>query len=185
MRFLLTTLLLTTCFCSSPEARPLPVSPPLHTHLLLNTPLDEETPGDGSVTSQLVQYARKHLARRYRSGGTSTGGFDCSGFTRYCFSHFGISLPHSSAAQGTVGKPVEKHEAKVGDLIFFNGHRAGGSRIGHVGMIVAVTGQQIKFIHSAWNGGVRYDYLHAAYYARRFRSIRRVVGLLTAPQSAE
>ncbi len=175
MRFLLLTLLLTTCLLSSPEARPLPISPSIHPQLRLSHLVFDEAPGDGSMATQLVQYARKHLYRRYRSGGTSTAGFDCSGFTRYCFQHFGISLPHSSAAQGKVGRLIDKAEANVGDLIFFNGHRAGGSHIGHVGMIVAVNGQQIKFIHSAWNGGIRYDYLHAPYYARRFRSIRRVL----------
>lgn len=69
-------------------------------------------------------------------------------------------------------------DVQPGDLIFFNGHRAGGQRIGHVGMVVRVSGKQVKFIHSAWNGGVRYDYLHADYYARRFRGVRRVVNLL-------
>jgi murein DD-endopeptidase / murein LD-carboxypeptidase len=130
------------------------------------------------VVSQVLQFATKHLNLRYRSGGTSRNGFDCSGFTRYCYQQFGVRLPHSSAAQGTVGVSVDRRDVQPGDLVFFNGHRAGGSRIGHVGMVVGVSGQQVKFIHSAWNGGVRYDYLHADYYARRFRSVRRVVNLL-------
>jgi murein DD-endopeptidase / murein LD-carboxypeptidase len=180
MRVLLLLLFLTSSILSRMEARPLPVSATRHPALPISFALTD-APVDGNKTDRLVSYARQHLARRYRSGGTSVGGFDCSGFTRFCFSRVGISLPHSSAAQGTVGRAVEKQDAQAGDLIFFNGHRAGGSRIGHVGMIVAVTGRQIKFIHSAWNGGVRYDYLHADYYARRFRSIRRVMGRLSAP----
>ncbi len=130
------------------------------------------------LVGDVLSFARKHLAIRYRSGGTTTRGFDCSGFTRFCFSHFGISLPHSSAAQGNVGQPVAKTEAQPGDLILFKGHSAGGSRIGHVGLITEVIGDRIKFIHSAWNGGVRYDYLHADYYQRRFVGVRRVVHLL-------
>lgn len=130
------------------------------------------------MVSNLLGFARKHLTIRYRSGGTTTRGFDCSGFTRFCFSQFGISLPHSSAAQGTVGRPVDKSDAQPGDLIVFKGHSAGGSRIGHVGLITEVVGNRIKFIHSAWNGGVRYDYLHADYYQRRFMGVRRVLHLL-------
>ncbi|WP_019990805.1 C40 family peptidase [Rudanella lutea] len=130
------------------------------------------------LVGEVINYAKKHLSIRYRSGGTTPRGFDCSGFTRFCFSKFGIQLPHSSAAQGNVGQPVDKEEAKPGDLIFFKGHSASGSRIGHVGMITEVVGDKIKFIHSAWNGGIRYDYLHADYYQRRFVGVRRVVTLL-------
>ncbi|WP_460984151.1 C40 family peptidase [Spirosoma fluminis] len=130
------------------------------------------------LVGDVINFAKKHLTIRYRSGGTSTHGFDCSGFTRFCFNHFGITLPHSSAAQGNVGMPIEKTEAQPGDLILFKGHSSGGSRIGHVGLITEVIGDRIKFIHSAWNGGVRYDYLHADYYHRRFVGVRRVMHLL-------
>ena len=41
-----------------------------------------------------------------------------------------------------------------------------------------MVGNRIKFIHSAWSGGIRYDYLHADYYQRRFMGVRRVVTLL-------
>lgn len=130
------------------------------------------------LVKEVIGFAKDHLSTRYRSGGTTTHGFDCSGFTRFCFKHFGVMLPHSSAAQGNIGEPITKNEAQPGDLILFNGHSAGGNRIGHVGLITEVIGDQIKFIHSAWNGGVRYDYLHASYYQRRFVSVRRVTHLL-------
>ena len=128
--------------------------------------------------SDLIDFAKEHLSTRYRAGGTTTSGFDCSGFTRFCYNKFGLSLPHSSAAQGAVGEAVTKDEAQPGDLILFKGHSAAGSRIGHVGLITEVIGDQIKFIHSAWNGGVRYDYLRASYYQQRFMGIRRVTHLL-------
>ena len=137
-------------------------------------PFYEQIPLVGNV----IDFARKHLSTRYRSGGTSTGGFDCSGFTRFCFSKFGLSLPHSSAAQGNVGEFIEKTDAQPGDLILFKGHSASGNRIGHVGLITEVIGDRVKFIHSAWNGGVRYDYLHADYYQRRFMGVRRVIHLI-------
>lgn len=130
------------------------------------------------LVNDVINYAKEHLSIRYRSGGTTTRGFDCSGFTRFCFTKFGISLPHSSAAQGSVGEAVDKEAAQPGDLILFKGHSAGGNRIGHVGLITEVIGDQVKFIHSAWNGGVRYDYLNASYYQRRFMGVRRVAHLL-------
>lgn len=131
------------------------------------------------LVSNVINFAKQHLSARYRSGGTSPrSGFDCSGFTRFCFNKFGITLPHSSAAQGNVGIKIDPNEAQPGDLIFFKGHSSAGSRIGHVGLITEVIGNRVKFIHSAWNGGVRYDYLHASYYQRRFIGVRRVVNLL-------
>lgn len=135
------------------------------------------------LVNDVISFAKQHLSIRYRSGGTTRKGFDCSGFTRFCYSHFGIALPHSSAAQGNVGHSVDKEEAQPGDLILFKGHSAKGSRIGHVGMITEVIGDQIKFIHSAWNGGVRYDYLRADYYQRRFVDIRRVATPLASNES--
>ena len=130
------------------------------------------------LVKDVISFAKEHLSIRYRSGGTTTRGFDCSGFTRFCYNKFGIALPHSSAAQGNVGEAIDKEAARPGDLILFKGHSSGGSQIGHVGLITEVIGDQIKFIHSAWNGGVRYDYLDASYYQRRFMGIRRVAHLL-------
>lgn len=147
------------------------IKPTVHS---IEKPFYEQIP----LVSNVVSFAKKHLRTRYRSGGTTTRGFDCSGFTRFCFNQFGIVLPHSSAAQGSVGQAIAKFDAQPGDLILFKGHRAGDSRVGHVGLITDVVGNRIQFIHSAWNGGVRYDYLHADYYQRRFMGVRRVVHLL-------
>ncbi|GAB3991495.1 hypothetical protein GCM10028807_21640 [Spirosoma daeguense] len=131
------------------------------------------------LVKEVIGFAKEHLYTRYRSGGMTTHGFDCSGFTRFCFNHFGLLLPHSSAAQGNVGEAIDKEQAQPGDLILFKGHSSKGSRIGHVGLITEVIDNQIKFIHSAWNGGVRYDYLSADYYKRRFVGVRRVAHMLT------
>lgn len=87
-------------------------------------------------------------------------------------------LPHSSAAQGMLGEAIPKAAALPGDLIFFKGHNASSSRIGHVGIITEVNDRTIRFIHSAHNGGVRYDTIDALYYKKRFVGIRRVIGWL-------
>lgn len=135
----------------------------------------KDTLQSASMSAELLTFAKKHLSLRYRSGGTSKKGFDCSGFVRYCFSHFGFTLPHSSAAQISHGIKVNVEQAKAGDLIFFKGHNAGSQRVGHVGLIVDVKNNYVKFIHSAWKGGVRYDFLNADYYKKRFVGIRRVI----------
>lgn len=123
----------------------------------------------------LVSFATRHLHIPYRSGGSSKKGFDCSGFVRYCFNQWNITLPHSSAAQAEHGEAVELDDAKPGDLIFFKGNSTKSKRIGHVGIITEVTPGYVKFIHSAWKGGIRYDLLNAAYYSKRFVAIKRMI----------
>jgi cell wall-associated NlpC family hydrolase len=93
-----------------------------------------------SVTgSSIVAYAKKFIGIPYKTGGTTTSGFDCSGFTKYVYSHFNISLPHSANSQTSKGTVVSKANLRVGDLVFF-----GDSSISHVGMYVG----NGKIIHS-------------------------------------
>lgn len=70
----------------------------------------------------IVAEARKHVGTPYVHGGTSPGAFDCSGFTSYVFSKFGVNLPPSSGAQRNVGRQVSASEARPGDLVWWPGH---------------------------------------------------------------
>jgi cell wall-associated NlpC family hydrolase len=145
-------------------------------HSLAQAPKLREAAADTlNPIQSLVSFATRHLHIPYRSGGSSKKGFDCSGFVRYCFNQWDITLPHSSAAQAEHGEAVELDEAKPGDLIFFKGNNTKSKRIGHVGIITEVAPGYVKFIHSAWKGGIRYDLLNAAYYSKRFVAIKRMM----------
>lgn len=68
------------------------------------------------------------------SGETPEGGFDCSGFTRYVYGKFGISLPHQSGQQRSYGSEVSMDDIAPGDLVCYSGHVAiyiGDGRIVH------------------------------------------------------
>lgn len=56
----------------------------------------------------------------YLYGGSTTAGFDCSGFTQYAFGSVGVSLPRTASAQYSASTKISQSEAKPGDLVFFN-----------------------------------------------------------------
>lgn len=122
---------------------------------------------------QLIHNASENLGTRYRSGGTTEEGFDCSGLMFSTFKKFNITLPRSSHEMAQIGREIDSNNAKKGDLIFFK--TFGGSRISHVGMITEINGDEIKFIHSSTSLGVIISSTNESYYKRTFAQINRVL----------
>ncbi len=118
----------------------------------------------GSQT-RFIGFASRLLGVPYTYGGTSpASGFDCSGFTRYLYAHFGVELPHYSAAQYGLGQRVARAELEAGDLVFFDG-------LGHVG---AYLGGGL-FIHAPHTGSrVEVDTM-SGWYATRYDGARRIL----------
>ncbi|MDE7131691.1 MAG: C40 family peptidase [Lachnospiraceae bacterium] len=90
----------------------------------------------GSTGADVVKFAKQFVGNPYVYGGTSlTNGADCSGFVMSVYSNFGVSLPHSSAADRNVGAAVNGLEnAQPGDIICYSGHvgiYAGDGQIVH------------------------------------------------------
>ena len=79
---------------------------------------------DGNLGQQVADFALQFVGNPYVYGGTSlTNGADCSGFTLAVYSNFGVSLPHSAAAQNKKGTNVGSvANAVPGDLIYYSGH---------------------------------------------------------------
>ena len=125
------------------------------------------------LINQLIENATQNIGVRYRSGGTTKAGFDCSGLMICTFNSFDIKLPRSSIEQSRVGVKVNAEEAQKGDLIFFktNGRR----QINHVGMVVEVADGEIKFVHSSTHGGVMISSTKEAYYERNFSQVNRIL----------
>lgn len=119
-------------------------------------------------SNSLIGTAMACRGTHYVRGGTSRSGFDCSGFTRYVYAKYGVSLPHSSAAQAGKGTSVDKSDLKPGDLVFFQTYNRG---ISHVGIYIG----NGSFVHAASRGrGVRVDSLSSSYYSARYRGARRI-----------
>ncbi len=88
----------------------------------------ESTSESSSASSSgqaVVNYASQFVGNPYVYGGSSlTNGADCSGFVMSVYAHFGVSLPHSSAALRGVGRAVSASSMQPGDIVCYNGHVA-------------------------------------------------------------
>jgi cell wall-associated NlpC family hydrolase len=122
---------------------------------------------------QLINSASENLGVGYRGGGTTSDGFDCSGLIYSTFKKFDITLPRSSHQMATVGTKIDLKSAQKGDLIFFINR--GQRRINHVGMVVEVTDEEVKFIHSSTQSGVIISSTKEPYYNRTFVQLNRVL----------
>ncbi len=157
----------------APSLDPVPVPQPAGSPLpLLRTPsavrrhlrAKREAPTP-SLGERMVDYARHFVGVRYSWGGTSPRtGFDCSGFVRFVYAHFGISLAHSSFADRWLGKHIGRWDMRPGDLVFFDGG-------GHVGIYIG----HGRFIHAPHTGTVVRIETMAGWYSSRFDGARRVV----------
>ena len=125
------------------------------------------------LVRQLINSASENLGVGYRGGGTTSDGFDCSGLIYSTFKKFDITLPRSSHQMATVGTKIDLKSAQKGDLIFFINR--GQRRINHVGMVVEVTDEEVKFIHSSTQSGVIISSTKEPYYNRTFVQLNRVL----------
>ncbi|MBQ9601781.1 MAG: C40 family peptidase, partial [Neisseriaceae bacterium] len=109
------------------------------------------------------------LGVAYRFGGTTTAGFDCSGFIQYVFKKtYAVNLPRTSSVQATVGTHVDRAHLQKGDLVFFNTR---GNNISHVGMYVGNN----RFIHAPRTGKrIEITDLSNKYWNSKYVTARRI-----------
>lgn len=147
-----------------------------HQNEIVNSPkeVEELSPENMSKAEFLVAKASQHIGTRYRGGGTTSAGFDCSGLMFSTFKHIDMTLPRSSSSMAVgAGYKIDRSQAQKGDLIFFTTNGRGS--INHVGMITEINGDEIKFIHSSVQAGVIISSTEEPYYKKRFIQINRVL----------
>jgi len=127
-----------------------------------------ESAEPGEPQHDFVETALEYQGVRYRYGGMTTRGMDCSGLVARVLGRHGIDAPRTSRALYGIGTPVSKADLEPGDLVFFSTVRAG---VSHVGIYIGGN----RFIHaSSRGGGVRIDRLDTGYYRQRYVGARRV-----------
>ncbi len=121
------------------------------------------------ASAKLQKAVSSYLGVRYKYGGMSREGLDCSGFVSLVYKEvYGMSLPRSSGKQWKEGRIVPPATAVPGDLIFFRGGMFNG--INHVGIYMGGN----RFVHASSSNGVIYSTMTDPYYSRRFAAIRRM-----------
>jgi len=118
------------------------------------------------LRTKIIEEALNFLGVRYKFGGESKSGLDCSALTRLVYRVIGINLPNNSSSQFENGVPIKKEEALPGDLVFFKR----GGRIGHVGIYL---GNDL-FVHASFTlKRVVISSLSERYFKERFAGFRR------------
>lgn len=121
-----------------------------------------------SATNELAQAALNYVGVRYRFGGASPTGFDCSGLIYYTASKYmGVELPRVASSMANVGTSVQRSELQPGDLVFFNTR---GFRNSHVGIYLGNN----EFLHAPRTGTtVRVEKM-SNYWNKRYNGARRL-----------
>lgn len=128
-----------------------------------------------NIQQRLVNESEKLVGVRYRYGGTTPKGFDCSGFTGYVYKKAQIDITRSSAQQAKLGRKVRLNDATAGDLVFFTG--TGKNKISHVAMVVSNSRDGLVVIHSTSSKGVRKDNIsRSRYWKPKVLFARRILG---------
>ena len=118
-------------------------------------------------TSSLLTLSKRYLGVRYRWGGTTPAGFDCSGFLYYIYGRMGVSLPRTTFDMFEAGVPVPRDALQPGDILFFQTISPGPS---HAGIYIG----DGRFAHASSAGRrVQVTSMDDDYYTARYLGARR------------
>ncbi|AZK62500.1 bifunctional murein DD-endopeptidase/murein LD-carboxypeptidase [Pectobacterium versatile] len=120
------------------------------------------------IKSKLLSQYASWKGVRYRLGGDSRRGIDCSAFVQRTFrEQFGMDLPRSTYEQQEMGKQIQRSKLRVGDLVLFRA----GSTGRHVGIYLG----NDQFVHASTSSGVIISKMTEDYWNKRYQEGRRVL----------
>ena len=131
-------------------------------------------PISDSKTDRIIQQAQSFAGTRYKFGGTTKRGVDCSGLIYTAFGNENIVLPRISRDMAKRGKPVKAKDILKGDLLFFRTSKS-SKRINHVGLVTQAKDGEVYFIHATTSKGVLTSNLNERYWSRAYVTARRIL----------
>ena len=140
-------------------------------YITITTEPDVTETASSDLGAQIVAYAEEYLGTPYVLGGNGPNQFDCSGFTKYVYSHFGYTLNRTATDQLQNGVSVSKDELQPGDLVFFKYRTS--KPVSHVGIYIG----NGEFIHASTNRYVvQIDQMESGHYANVYVYARLIIG---------
>lgn len=119
-----------------------------------------------AVKNKLYSQYKNWKGVKYRMGGLTKNGIDCSGFVYRTFrSQLGINIPRSTELQSSSGKPIDKNKLKAGDLVFFKT----ATKVRHVGIYI----ENNNFLHASSSKGVMISKLDNVYWKSKYWMSKR------------
>jgi cell wall-associated NlpC family hydrolase len=140
----------------------------------INSDVIEAPKGNATKADNIINTALTFSGVRYKYGGTTRKGMDCSGLLYVSFSEHDVELPRTSSRMAERGTRIRVKDIEKGDLLFFKTTR-GSKRINHVGMVVTVENDEIKFIHASTSRGVTISSLRDGFWNQAFVKATRIL----------
>jgi len=122
----------------------------------------------------IVKYAKTFDGTRYKYGGTTKRGMDCSGLIYTSYKKHNVNLPRTTAGLKSTGDWVDVKEVNIGDLLFF-ATKKNSRKVNHVGIVTNVRTGNVEFIHASSSRGVMISSLAEKYWYFSFVQARRVL----------
>lgn len=122
---------------------------------------------------KVSENAKAFVGTKYKYGGTTKRGMDCSGLIYTAFLQEDIAIPRTSRAMSHLGNRLNLREVEIGDLLFFETDKK-KRVINHVGLVVDRESDEIYFIHSTTSRGVIISSLDENYWKQNFVMARSI-----------
>ena len=122
----------------------------------------------------IIDHAKSYEGTRYKYGGDSKRGMDCSGLVVTAFMKEDIKLPRTTSDLSKTGDWIDVKSVKEGDLLFF-ATKKNSRKINHVGIVTKSRPGYVEFIHSTTSRGVIRSTLSERYWYLAYVQARRVM----------
>ncbi|WP_047550909.1 C40 family peptidase [Psychroserpens sp. Hel_I_66] len=173
MKKIILILILCVCFTSCKSSKGVVTKKSRTTKTTNNTPSSPSASTPKTVVN-IIDYAKTFEGTRYKYGGTTKKGMDCSGLVVTAFEKEDISLPRTTGDLSKRGDWIDVKEVKEGDLLFF-ATKKNSRHVNHVGIVTATRPGHVEFIHSTTSRGVIVSNLAEKYWFLAYVQARRVL----------
>jgi len=122
--------------------------------------------------ASIIDYAKQFQGVKYKYGGTTRKGMDCSGLVYTTFKAHDIAMPRTTKELSKTGNWVDIKQIEAGDLVFF-ATKKNSRQVNHVGIVTDTSNDDIAFIHASTSKGVMISKLSQRYWYFAYVQARR------------